>query len=402
MDPARIRTDRKVLIISNGHGEDSLGVLFARALSGLAPEAQAEAFPIVGLGDAYRQAGIPVVGVQKVMPSGGFVRQSPAPFLRDIRAGFLNLARTQIKALRSMADQYDWAVAMGDIVPLYLCGRYMKRPFVFFPTAKSDYIRPHYRIEILWMRRWPKVVFPRDAKTAESLRARGVNAHYVGNLMMDALAPSNRPLAGTGPLIGILPGSRRDEAYRNARLLLEAVAALEGQFRYAIALAAELEPAELIRYVGNKGWYWEEAAEPDEEGLCGYLRKGERVVAVYRRRFADILHAATAILGMAGTANEQAVGLGKPVITCPGEGPQFTAKFVAAQKRLLGEAILVTESTPDALAAGLQRVLSDRELYGRMAAEGRKRMGNPGGAEAAARYCLALPDLWIGNRMQNR
>src|SRR5690606_11534942 len=120
VDPARIRTDRKVLIISNGHGEDSLGVLFARELSGLAHEAQAEAFPIVGLGDAYRQAGIPVVGVQKVMPSGGFVRQSPTPFLRDTRAGFLNLARTQIKALRSIADQYDWAVAMGDIVPLYL------------------------------------------------------------------------------------------------------------------------------------------------------------------------------------------------------------------------------------------------------------------------------------------
>tara|TARA_B100000900_G_C20167540_1_gene548429 strand:- start:260 stop:583 length:324 start_codon:yes stop_codon:yes gene_type:complete len=40
---------------------------------------------------------------------------------------------------------------------------------------------------------------------------------------------------------------------------------------------------------------------------------------------------------MAGTAAEQAIGLGKPVIQIEGKGPQFTKSFAEAQRRLLGE-----------------------------------------------------------------
>ena len=40
---------------------------------------------------------------------------------------------------------------------------------------------------------------------------------------------------------------------------------------------------------------------------------------------------------MAGTAAEQAIGLGKPVIQIEGKGPQFTKSFADAQRRLLGK-----------------------------------------------------------------
>ena len=40
---------------------------------------------------------------------------------------------------------------------------------------------------------------------------------------------------------------------------------------------------------------------------------------------------------MAGTAAEQAIGLGKPVIQIEGKGPQFTKSFAEAQRRLLGK-----------------------------------------------------------------
>jgi uncharacterized protein (TIGR03492 family) len=39
---------------------------------------------------------------------------------------------------------------------------------------------------------------------------------------------------------------------------------------------------------------------------------------------------------MAGTATEQAVLLGKLVVQIEGKGPQFTATFAEAQRRLLG------------------------------------------------------------------
>lgn len=390
----------RVLIVSNGHGEDSLGVLFAQALR-RAGDVHVDAFPIVGLGDAYRRARIPVVGVQQPMPTGGFVRQGLRPFLTDVRAGLLGLTRRQLRALAAMRDQYDWAVAMGDVLPLWLCGRRLRLPFVFFPTAKSDYIRPHLGIEVKWMRKWPEVVFPRDAKTARSLAAAGVKAVYVGNLMMDALAPSGQPLpARDEPLVALLPGSR-GEAYRNARLLLGAVLRLPAEFRYALALASELDPAELAQVGQRIGWEWqphEPTGAGETMGLVGTLQAGRRSVWVYKGRFADILHAAEIVLGMAGTANEQAAGVGRPVVTCPGEGPQFTEKFVAAQKRLLGDALLVTEPSPAALAKGVLDVLADRDVYERMARVGRERMGEPGGAERAAKYCRELEGLRAAGR----
>lgn len=384
----------RVLIVSNGHGEDSLGVLFAKALERVWPGSRVEAFPVVGEGDGYRRAGIPVVGVQRVMPSGGFMRQGLTPLVADLRAGLIGMTRRQIKALREFRGTYQWAVAMGDILPLWLCGTKLRLPFVFFPTAKSDYISPHNRLEVAWMRRWPEAVFPRDQKTAESLAGRGVHSIYVGNLMMDALHPSGTSLAGGGSLVALLPGSRAPEAYRNASLLLQTVERLPVSLRFAVALASELSLSDLGARVRAVGWQTR-LPQPDnvEKGLIGELVKGEARVRVYQGRFADILHEATIVLGMAGTANEQAVGLGKPVVTCPGQGPQFTERFVAAQSRLLGKSVLVTEANPAALAAGVQRVLSDKELYRRMAEEGRQRMGEPGAAERAARICLDLEAL---------
>lgn len=384
----------RVLIVSNGHGEDLLGVLFATALQRQDNSLHVDAFPVVGDGGAYRGADIGVVGIQKAMPSGGFLRQGIKPLLADIRAGFIQLTRRQIRWLRQHSDAYTWVVAMGDIYPLWLCGRYVKRPFVFFPTAKSDYIRPHNKLEISWMKRWPLAVFTRDQITAESLQHHGIQATYHGNMMMDALQKSEKPLPGDGRFIAILPGSR-EEAYNNAKLLLQAVQRLSPSYSYAVALAGELDAYRFGQKVRYGGWTWQAADEDSKQeiGLQGTLHWQERTVFLYKGRFADILHKADAVLGMAGTANEQAVGLGKPVITCAGEGPQFTAAFVTAQRKLLGESVLVTQSAPDALAEGVQRVFRDPELYERMAAVGTERMGETGAANRLARYCLRLEEL---------
>src|SRR5690625_4894017 len=249
---------------------------------------------------------------------------------------------------------------MGDIYPLWLCRRYVKRTFVFFPTAKYDYIRPHNKLEIACMKLWPLAVFTRDQITAESLQHHGIQATYHGNMMMDALQKSEKPLPGDGRFIAILPGSR-EEAYNNAKLLLQAVQRLSPSYSYAVALAGELDAYRFGQKVRYGGWTWQAADEDSKQeiGLQGTLHWQERTVFLYKGRFADILHKADAVLGMAGTANEQAVGLGKPVITCAGEGPQFTAAFVTAQRKLLGESVLVTQSAPDALAEGVQRVLRE-------------------------------------------
>ena len=50
---------------------------------------------------------------------------------------------------------------------------------------------------------------------------------------------------------------------------------------------------------------------------------------------------------MAGTAAEQAIGLGKPVIQIEGKGPQFTKTFAEAQRRLLGKYVFCATKYKD-------------------------------------------------------
>ena len=48
---------------------------------------------------------------------------------------------------------------------------------------------------------------------------------------------------------------------------------------------------------------------------------------------------------MAGTAAEQAIGMSKPVVQLVGNGPQFTASFAEAQRRLLGSNIFCAKGS---------------------------------------------------------
>jgi len=60
-------------------------------------------------------------------------------------------------------------------------------------------------------------------------------------------------------------------------------------------------------------------------------------VNIYWNNFDKILLKSRCCISMAGTAAEQAIGLGKPVIQIEGKGPQFTKSFAEAQRRLLGK-----------------------------------------------------------------
>ena len=81
--------------------------------------------------------------------------------------------------------------------------------------------------------------------------------------------------------------------------------------------------------------------------------------------FADILEQSTVVVGMAGTAIEQAVGLGKAVVQIPGNGPQFTYAFAEAQSRLLGSSVITlgkepaTAETIDEAARRIQSIFND-------------------------------------------
>jgi uncharacterized protein (TIGR03492 family) len=387
----------RVLLLSNGHGEDALGATLGAALQ--TENLAVDAFPLVGEGRAYRHANIQVVGEQQVMPSGGFILEGGGGFWRDLRAGLLALTWRQIKALRAMAATYDWAVGVGDVFPLALNAFFLKRPFVFIPTAKSDFIRPHYGIELALMRRTCTAVFPRDAKTATGLAQKKVRAQYLGNLMMDAIKTTGVDYrAGAAYTLGILPGSRAPEVYYNAALLLQVAQRVSELANTPkplglLALAGGLSTESLRAGLSDTGWQWADAwDEQRSKGIVGVLTHAvtQTQVLVIQSRFGDVLAGSDVVLGMSGTGNEQAAGMGIPVVTLPGPGPQFTKRFALDQKRLLGNALLVVENGVNEAACAVWDLLQNREQRAMMGAEGKERMGEPGATQRMTQAIVAL------------
>ncbi|MBQ7666126.1 MAG: tetraacyldisaccharide 4'-kinase, partial [Synergistaceae bacterium] len=79
----------EIIIASNGYGEDAIGVMLAKKLKRKLPESNISAFPLVGKGDAYLQAGFEIKSAPSVTPSGGVVKYSLKDLLGDMRAGLL-------------------------------------------------------------------------------------------------------------------------------------------------------------------------------------------------------------------------------------------------------------------------------------------------------------------------
>ena len=113
-------------------------------------------------------------------------------------------------------------------------------------------------------------------------------------------------------------------------------------------------------------------------------------VLCFSDAFADILQQCDLAIGMAGTAVEQAVGLGKPIVQIIGNGPQFSYRFAEAQQRLLGLSVQTIgnePATPEILleaARCVKRTLGDREYLERCKENGLERLGTKGASERLA------------------
>lgn len=247
-----------------------------------------------------------------------------------------------------------------------------------------------------------RAVFARDPETRDSLNRLGITAEHVGNPMMDLVDESTSHRAagqlhlydvlrsanvpGEGPLVVLLPGSRND-AYLNLPDQLEAYRHLvelrTGKVRAAVAWAPGLRIEQLGGSLAEIGWRLDVHEEFDQPlaGRAVWAGGGSTVtphpVPLIIGCFGDLLRSADVVIGQAGTAVEQAAGLGKPVITFPGRGAQVPVRFLRAQKQMLGEAILIAQPHPEQVARAVLAVLSDPNLRERMAAAGRERMGPP-------------------------
>lgn len=388
-----------LLFLSNGHGEDLNSSLIIKALLKERPDISITALPLVGQGEAYHRLPVAIIGPTQTLPSGGMVYTHPLNWVKDLLGGLLSLTYQQLMALRRHRQGTELVMAVGDIVPIFFA-HLLNRPYATFLVSTSSYYEG--RIRLPWLTRYclfhPRclTVFTRDRFTCEDLHRQGLTkAQFVGYPIMDALESKGQDLAlvPDQPLVAVLPGSRLPEALANLSLqlqLCEALARIK-PMQFRVALVSAITPADLENLAREAGWDYQ-----PEACLSKVLDQGRVEVKGYWGAFAEIIRACDLVAGMAGTAVEQAVGLGKPVIQLAGQGPQFTYRFADAQMRLLGDSVTTVGSAHRSVTtAEIQRVATvimekshDPAYRQRCGINGQERVGSPGGSRAIAR-CLA-------------
>ncbi|MCD6231596.1 lipid-A-disaccharide synthase-related protein [Candidatus Aerophobetes bacterium] len=381
---------KKILFLSNGYGEDKIATAIIEKLLKDIPELTIKALPLVGEGNFYLEKGIEVILSSKMLPSGGFaLRAGFFSFLKDIKAGWLRITKNQIKILKKEREEVDLVISVGDIWPVILSLLFIRKTLIFLPTAKSDYIQKHHFIERFLMKKFCKLVITRDSQTASSLRNSGIKAIYVGNIMLDSLEITGEDfgIEKDSYVIGILPGSK-NEAYENLKIILKAVSLIKERLtsqgirvEFLLSFAPSLELKKLRNILnGEEDWIIERSSPGEKErGIIGHLTHRRTFIKIIQGKFGDILKCSRVIIGLSGTGNEQAVGMGKPVITFWGKGPQITRKFISTQQKILGEAISVVKNEEEEIARETISFLTNTQKLQRVREIGQQRMGKPGG-----------------------
>lgn len=339
--------------VSNGFGEDQIAATIATALRNHQPSAKIICTPIVGDGHYYTAAGFNVSITHKKLPSGGFLRSFKS-IVSDILNGlFLELFRS-IKSIKKNNESADVIICVGDVTCLLLGAIKRKNTPVFFlPTAKSSRFMPHSKLEYALIKKRAKHVFPRDNETTEDFIKNNIPASFFGNPMMDNLiAPGNLKLTHSRHVITILPGSK-NEAYQNTNFIVDLLPQLDIEYRQLpviIALAPSIDTLQIKKQLMNKGWL----CNSDDK----FQHPKTKQVIILTHEFLDALTLAHVVIGLAGTANEQAHFLNKPLLTFRGFGPQASEERLKEQAKLLGQgAYFISNRSKNVIIAKLMTLL---------------------------------------------
>ncbi|MBI4722152.1 MAG: hypothetical protein HY769_04020 [Candidatus Stahlbacteria bacterium] len=315
----------RVLFLSNCYGEDRSAALIASKIRELVPNISPIGMSLISNGAEYEKRGISVLMKNKTPPSGGFTRSLSA-LMKDVPYFYIPIRYLiELKRIRHKVKE---AIVVGDVFLLVLGWLGLHRKMVFLAPAKSDYQVPHSKLEKLLMRKMAIQVFTHDELTAINLRKEGVLALFLGNPMVDGLCEIPNPPANAGSrkkrdksqipksknFIGILPGSR-NEGYKNflkILLVVQRVCELREDISFISAIPATINLQKLVTFAQKEGWMYESQS----------LLKGKAKVLLLYDAFVDVVAHSDIIIGLAGTANEQAAALGKPIVSFVGCGAQ--------------------------------------------------------------------------------
>ncbi|MEB3266679.1 MAG: hypothetical protein VKN13_08710, partial [Cyanobacteriota bacterium] len=213
-----------VLLLSNGHGEDTSGALIAAEL--LRRGVTVEALPLVGRGIAYRRLGVPVPHGLREFSTGGLGYATLVGRLKELVQGQPLYLMGLLVGLWRRRRRYRLVVAVGDLIPV-LAAWLSGRPRLVYLVAYSSHYEGRLRLPwpCGWLLRRRRMlrIWSRDPLTAGDLSsqlARPVS--FLGNPFLDLVTGDHDPIPNDAQQgLAVLPGSRLPEALRNLERLLD-------------------------------------------------------------------------------------------------------------------------------------------------------------------------------------
>ena len=341
----------KILILSNGHGEDLSGSLIAKQF--LKSGYSVNALPIVGKGIHYKKEKIKIIGKTKEFSTGGIGYNSFHGRISEIFGGEIIYLLQKLYLTYKIRKKYDYFFVVGDIVPVFFAWVCKKDFFTYLVAYSSHY---EGKLKLPWPSKFfllsqkAKKIYTRDSLTAQDLTLQlKKKVSFLGNPFMDNFYLREKELKKSEFSIGLFPGSRFPETLDNLVLILELLEALSDlryfqkiEFNFAIVNA--LSSLKIKKIFRKRKWVYLEKIK--DKDLLKFQYKSLKV-NIYWNDFEKILLKSRCCISMAGTAAEQAIGLGKPVIQIEGKGPQFTKSFAEAQRRLLGKYVFCAKNYKD-------------------------------------------------------
>ncbi len=339
-------------VISNGHGEDKIAAQLIQAIG--VDKFTFDVYPLVGSGDSYRPLGVDPKLMQKPLPSGGFLLRFK-DIINDFKSGLLTQFQKQRRSLYE--SNPDFQIVVGDVFALFMACYKRRIPTVFFPTAKSERAIPHIGLEFSYIRRNARLAFPRDIETHQVFSKKRIPSRFYGNPMFDHMSSDIKKSSKT--TVVLLPGSR-SEALQNITLMLAVIGHLviKKKIRFIFSLPPHFQYAQLKPLVKGSSWI----LKKDTEQLL-FQHSNHHVSVSYN--FFDSLQQASVVIGLAGTANEQAMHAKRQLISFIGSGPQSTKKRFLQQHQLIegSRPIFIDSNDPIEISKQLADILSKHNFH---------------------------------------
>jgi len=331
----------RILVLSNGHGEDLSGCILARRLISIGHKV--EALPIVGSGEVYKKEKINIIGKTRKFNTGGLGYNSFKGRLYDLFNGQINYFFKKILLVFAIRKKYDYFLIVGDIVPIFFAWLSRKKYFTYLVAYSSHY---EGNLHLPWPCKYflksqnSIRIYTRDLLTSFHLSKQlKKEVLFLGNPFIDKLLKNNIKLSNNSFNIVLLPGSRIDELINNFDLMLDIIQQLAKykffkRIKFYFALSSDLKMKNVQNKLKMRDWKFEKMFANNFKLVYSY-----KYINVFFQwnSFENILCKSDLAISMSGTAAEQVVGMSKPVIQVEGKGPQFTREFAEAQRRLLGQ-----------------------------------------------------------------